>query len=60
MDLYFTFNDNLSDQVYKKIIGLIKSGSAKIKLTNENKITLYVSENMDKRDAVTKLLNEFV
>ena len=31
-----TFNDNLTDQVYKKLIGLIQSGSAKIKLKNES------------------------
>ena len=55
-----TFNDNLSDQVYKKLIGLIQTGSAKIKLNNENKITLDVSENNDKRIAVAGLLNELV
>ena len=53
-----TFNDNLSDQVYKKLIGLIQTGSAKIKLDNENKITLDVSENNNKRIAVAGLLNE--
>jgi hypothetical protein len=47
-----TFNDNLSDQVYKKLIGLIQTGSAKIKLDNENKITLDVSENNNKRIAL--------
>ena len=55
-----TFNDNLSDQVYKKLIGLIQTGSAKIKLDNENKITLDVSENNNKRIAVAGLLNELV
>jgi len=55
-----TFNDNLSDQVYKKLIGLIQTGSAKIKLDNENKITLDVSENNNKRFAVAGLLNELV
>ena len=55
-----TFNDNLSDQVYKKLIGLIQTGSAKIKLDKENKITLDVSENNDKRIAVTGLLNELI
>ena len=55
-----TFNDNLSDQVYKKLIGLIQAGSAKIKLDNENKITLDVSENNNKRIAVARLLNELV
>ena len=55
-----TFNDNLSDQVYKKLIGLIQTGSAKIKLDNENKITLDVSENNNKRIAVEGLLNELV
>ena len=55
-----TFNDNLSDQVYKKLIGLIQTGSAKIKLDNENKITLDVSENNNKRMAVAGLLNELV
>jgi len=55
-----TFNDNLTDQVYKKIIRLIQSGSAKIKLKNENKITLDVTESIDKRSAVTKLLNELL
>jgi len=54
------FNDNLSDQVYKKLIGLIQTGSAKIKLDNENKITLDVSENNNKRIAVAGLLNELV
>ena len=56
----FTFNDNLTDQVYKKLIGLIQSGSAKIKLINESKITLDVTENTDKRTAVAKLLNELL
>ena len=46
--------------MYKKLIGLIQSGSAKIKLINENKITLDVSENIDKRSAVAKLLNELL
>jgi transcription-repair coupling factor (superfamily II helicase) len=55
-----TFNHNLSDQVYKKLIGLIQTGSAKIKLDNENKITLDVSENNNKRMAVAGLLNELV
>jgi transcription-repair coupling factor (superfamily II helicase) len=55
-----TFNDNLSDQVYKKLIELIQTGSAKIKLDNENKITLDVSENNNKRIAVAGLLNELV
>ena len=55
-----TFNHNLSDQVYKKLIGLIQAGSAKIKLDNENKITLDVSENNNKRMAVAGLLNELV
>ena len=56
----FTFNNNLTDQVYKKLVGLIQSGSAKIKLKNENKITLDVTENMNKRSAVAKLLNELL
>ena len=55
-----TFNDNLSDQVYKKLIGLIQTGSAKIKLDRENKITLDVSMNDNKRIAVTGLLNELI
>tara|TARA_B100000963_G_scaffold361447_1_gene396931 strand:+ start:114 stop:3398 length:3285 start_codon:yes stop_codon:yes gene_type:complete len=53
-----TFNENLSDQVYKKLIELIQSRSANIKLNNENKITLDVSKSINKRNAVTKLLNE--
>ena len=56
----FTFNNNLTDQVYKKLVGLIQSGSAKIKLNNENKITLDVAENMNKRSAVARLLNELL
>ena len=55
-----TFNDSLSDEAYKKLIGLIQTGSAKIKLDKENKITLDVSENNDKRIAVTGLLNELI
>ena len=55
-----TFNNNLSDQVYKKLIGLIQTGSAKIKLDKENKITLDVSKNNNKRIAVAGLLNELV
>ena len=55
-----TFNNNLTDQVYKKLIGLIQSGSAKIKLKNESKITLDIAENIDKRSAVAKLLNELL
>ncbi|MDC0443250.1 transcription-repair coupling factor [Gammaproteobacteria bacterium] len=55
-----TFNNNLSDQVYKKLIGLIQTGSAKIKLDRENKITLDVSMNDNKRIAVTGLLNELI
>ena len=56
----FTFNNNLTDQVYKKLVGLIQSGSAKIKLKNESKITLDVAENINKRSAVAKLLNELL
>ena len=55
-----TFNNNLTDQAYKKLIGLIQSGSAKIKLKNESKITLDIAENIDKRSAVAKLLNELL
>ena len=55
-----TFNDILTDQVYKKLIGLIQSGSAKIKLKNESKIILDVTKNIDKRSAVAKLLNELL
>jgi hypothetical protein len=55
-----TFNDNLTDQVYKKLIGLIQVGSAKIKLDKENKITLDVSETNNKRNAVAGLLNELI
>ena len=55
-----TFNDNLTDQVYKKLIGLIQTGSAKIKLDKENKITLDVSETNNKRIAVAGLLNELI
>ena len=47
-------------KVYKKLIELIQTGSAKIKLDNENKITLDVSENNNKRIAVARLLNELV
>ena len=39
---------------------LIQSGSAKIKLKNESKITLDIAENIDKRSAVAKLLNELL
>ena len=55
-----TFDNNLSDQVYKKLIGLIQTGSAKIKLDRENKITLDVSMNNNKRIAVAGLLNELI
>ena len=55
-----TFNDNLTDQVYKKLIALIQAGSAKIKLDKENKITLDVSETNNKRNAVAGLLNELI
>jgi hypothetical protein len=37
---------------------LIQSGSAKIKLKNENKITLDVSKSANKRSAVKELLDE--
>jgi hypothetical protein len=39
---------------------LIQTGSAKIKLDKENKITLDVSKNNNKRIAVAGLLNELV
>ena len=55
-----TFNDNLNDQVYKKLIGLIQTGSAKIKLDNENKITLDVSDAENKRFAVKDLLEKLI
>mgnify|MGYP003951871951 CR=1 FL=1 len=53
-----TFDSELNDLVYKKLIGLIQSGSAKIKLENENKITLDVSKSANKRSAVKELLDE--
>ena len=53
-----TFDHKLNNLVYKKLIGLIQSGSAKIKLNNENKITLDVSEFTNKRSAVKELLDE--
>ena len=56
----FTFNNDLNDLTYQKLIGLIQEGSAKIKLNHESKITLDVSENYDKRTAVARLLNELV
>ena len=55
-----TFNDNLNDQVYKKLIGLIQTGSAKIKLDKENKITLDVSDAENKRFAVKDLLEKLI
>ena len=53
-----TFDNELNDLVYKKLIGLIQSRSAKIKLNNENKITLDVSDSTNKRSAVRELLDE--
>ena len=38
----------------------LKKFGAKIKLKNESKITLDVTENIDKRSAVAKLLNELL
>ena len=58
-DLVDIFHDR-SNQVYKKLIGLIQVGSAKIKLDKENKITLDVSETNNKRNAVAGLLNELI
>ena len=54
-------NDDLLNLIESsKLIELIQTGSAKIKLDNENKITLDVSENNNKRIAVAGLLNELV
>jgi transcription-repair coupling factor (superfamily II helicase) len=55
-----TFNNNLNDATYKKLIKLIQAGSAKIKLVNENKMTLDVSKSENKRNAVKGLLNELL
>jgi transcription-repair coupling factor (superfamily II helicase) len=52
-----TFDNEINDLVYKKLIRLIQSGSAKIKLINEYKITLDVSESKNKRSAVKDLLD---
>jgi len=51
-----TFDNGLNDLVYKKLIALIQSRSDKIKLNNENKITLDVSNSANKRSAVREIL----
>ena len=53
-----TFNNLLNDSVYKKLISLIQSGSANIKLNDETKINLDVSNVKNKRQAVSELLCE--
>ena len=58
MSALITFNDSLDDLVYKKLINLIQSGSANIKLNDETKIKLDVSNDKNKRDAVSRLLHE--
>ena len=55
-----TFSNDLNDSTYKKLIGLIQEGSAKIKLNKENKITLDVSDAENKRFAVKDLLEKLI
>ena len=55
-----TFSNDLNDLTYKKLIGLIQEGSAKIKLNKENKITLDVSDAKNKRFAVKDLLEKLI
>jgi len=53
-----TFHDSLDDEVYKKLIELIQSGSTGIKLTGTNKLNLDVSDQTNKREAVSALLHQ--
>jgi transcription-repair coupling factor (superfamily II helicase) len=53
-----SFNELIDDSVYKKLISLIQAGSANIKLNNETKINLDVSNVDNKRQAVSELLCE--
>jgi len=53
-----TFHDSLDDEVYKKLIELIQSGSTGIKLTGANKLNIDVSNQANKREAVSALLHQ--
>ena len=53
-----TFHDSLKDEVYKKLIELIQSGSTGIKLVGTNKLNLDVSDQSNKREAVSILLHQ--
>ena len=53
-----TFHDSLEDEVYKKLIELIQSGSTGIKLVGANKLNLDVSDQSNKREAVSALLHQ--
>ena len=53
-----SFHDSLEDEVYKKLIELIQSGSTGIKLTGANKLNLDVSDQPNKREAVSALLHQ--
>ena len=53
-----TFHDSLDDEVYKKLIELIQSGSTGIKLTGTNKLNIDVSNQANKREAVSALLHQ--
>ena len=53
-----TFHDSLDDEVYKKLIELIQSGSTGIKLTGTNKLNIDVSNQSNKREAVSALLHQ--
>ena len=55
-----TFYDVLEDGVYKKLIGMIQSGKASIKLIDENKLNINVSESANKREAIKCLLYDLV
>ena len=53
-----SFNENLSDKVYKKLIARIQDASTKIKLNNASKISFDVSSFKNRRVAITDLLND--
>ena len=55
-----TFHDSLDDEVYKKLIELIQLGSTGIKLTGANKLNLDVSDQSNKREAVSALLHRLL
>ena len=53
-----TFYNSLSDEVYRKLIAMIQTSSNKIKLIDENKLSIDMAAYENKREALSSLLHE--